>query len=138
MSRYLNSDPIAPATLQRAAQDERARRAQASRAAVEAGKVSKEKADQDDALWSNIVHYFRRWSGDRREPRDWSKAERETMARNARATLQRMLVVLAGSTRPEDLAKLKALMHIAWALEYPLLYTMIHPLPDGREKALAA
>lgn len=141
MSRYLLSEPLPPSILQRAAEQERTRRAAASRASVEAGKVSRERADYDDAIWSNIVHFFRRWSGDTREPQGWSEAQREIMSKSARATYRRMLEALDGSTRPEDFDKLKALRDITYALEFTLLYCNVHPMPCpccvGRKAAAA-
>ncbi|AMK18738.1 hypothetical protein [Sphingobium sp. MI1205] len=129
MSCHLLSEPLPPTTLQHAAEQERARRAAASKASVEAGKVSVEKADYDDAIWSNIVHFFRRWSGDTREPQGWSEAQREIMSKSARATYKRMLEVLDGSTRQEDFDKLKGLRDIWYALEFTLLYCKVYPQP---------
>ncbi|MEV5021379.1 hypothetical protein MRBLMA1_001201 [Sphingobium sp. LMA1-1-1.1] len=141
MSRYLLSEPMPPATLQRAAEQERARRGAASKAAVDAGRVSKEKADYDDAIWSNIVHFFRRWSGDTREPQGWSEAQREIMSKSARATYKRMLEVLDGSTKQEDFDQLKGLRDITYALAFTLLYCNFYPKPCphcvGRKAAAA-
>lgn len=125
----MTREPLPPAVLQKAAEQERARRAAASNASVESGKVSKERADYDDAIWSNIVHFFRRWSGDRREPQGWSEAQREIMAKSARATYKRMLEILDGSTKPGDIDKLKGLRDITYALEFTLLYCSAHPKP---------
>ena len=129
MSRYLLSEPMPPAILQRAAEQERARRGTASKAAVEAQRVTKEKADYDDVIWSNIVHFFRRWSGDTRDPQGWSDAQREVMSRSARATYKRMLEVLDGSTKQEDFDQLKGLRDITYALEFTLLYCNAYPQP---------
>lgn len=141
MSRYLLSEPMPPATLQRAAEQERARRGAASKASVEAGKVTQERADYDDAIWSNIVHFFRRWSGDKSEPQGWSEAQREIMSKSARATYKRMLEVLDGSTKQEDFDKLKGLRDIWYALEFTLLYCNVYPKPyphrDGGKAAAA-
>lgn len=125
----MSRPPLPPAVLQKAAEQERARRAAASKASVESGKVTKERADYDDALWSNIVHFFRRWSGDRREPQGWSPAQCEIMARSARATYKRMLEILDGTDKPADIEQLKSLREIADALEFPFSYSMAYPLP---------
>lgn len=141
MSRYLLSEPLPPEILQRAAEAERARRAAASKASVEAGKVTSERAEYDDVIWSNIVHFFRRWSGDRREPQGWSEPQREIMSKSARATYKRMLEVLDGSTKQEDYDKLKGLRDITYALEFTLLYCNVYPMPclsRAARKAAAA
>lgn len=129
MSRFLFSDPMPPDSLQRAAEQERARRGAASKAAVEARRVTKEKADYNDVVWSNIVHFFRRWSGDTTEPHGWSEAQREIMSKSARATYKRMLEVLDGSTKQEDFDQLKGLRDITYALEFTLLYCKVYPQP---------
>ena len=139
MSRYRFTEPMPPDMLQRAAEQERARRAAASKVAVAAGNVSKEKADYDDVVWSNIVHFFRRWSGDRSEPQGWSEAQREIMSKSARATYKRMLEVLDGSTRQEDFDQLKGLRDITFALEFTLHYCIVHPRPaPGAKQRKAA
>lgn len=76
-----------PAQLHQFAQEERARRKAAFNAA---GQSLSDRAQQDDAIWSNIEQMAGLEAGDpvcqKREPRYWSRPQRITMARSAWAT----------------------------------------------------
>ncbi|UZW55516.1 hypothetical protein NUH86_01555 [Sphingobium sp. JS3065] len=138
MSAYLGGPPMPPAELQKAAEQERARRAAATKASIQAGRVSQERADYDDVIWSNIVHFFRRWSGDQRSPQGWLPADREIMAKSARATLAFMVRQFDGSTKAAEIAKLRQLRDITYALEFPLLYSRDYPMPLRPQRRAAA
>ena len=74
--------------------------------------------------------------GDRREPRRWHPDDQALMARNVRATLDRMIIAhdngKAGMTRD----RIETMRHIWYALEFTLLYPKVHPVPDeGRAAA---
>lgn len=76
-----------PAQLHQFAQDERARRKAAFKAA---GQGLSDRAQQDEIIWSNIEQMAGREAGDpvclKREPWYWTRTERVTMARSAWAT----------------------------------------------------
>lgn len=73
-----------PAQLHQFAQDERARRKAAFKAA---GQALSDRAQQDDIIWSNIEQMAGREAGDplclKRQPTYWTRPERITMARSA-------------------------------------------------------
>lgn len=135
MSFYLGRDPLPPVALSAAASRERDRRRAAAQSAVQAGQINADKAKWDDIIWSNIVHFVRVLGGDRREPRRWHPDDQALMARNVRATLDRMIIAhdngKAGMTRD----RIETMRHIWYALEFTLLYSKVHPVPDERRAA---
>lgn len=80
-----------PAQLYQIARDERARRMAAWKAA---GKTLSDRAQQDDIIWSNIVHLTGREAGDptrlARPPWYWTTPERIVMARSVWTTACKM------------------------------------------------
>lgn len=80
-----------PAQLYQIARDERARRMAAWKAA---GRDLSDRAQQDDIIWSNIVHLTGRDAGDpkrlARSPWYWSLPDRIIMARSAWTTACKM------------------------------------------------
>lgn len=137
MSAYLGREPLPPASLVAAATAERERRRAVTQAAVREGKVSAEKAQSDDVIWSNIVHFMRVLGGDRRDPRRWHPDDQALMARNVRATMDRMIIAhdaeKAGMTRD----RIETMRHVWYALEFTLLYTKVHPVPLEQGRAAA-
>lgn len=137
MSAYLGRDPLPPADLVATASEERARRREASLAAVKAGQITAEKADWDDIIWSNIVHFMRVLGGDRREPRHWHQDDKDLLARSVRATKQRMLIAYDNSAPGMTRQRIDAMTHVWYAIEFTLLYTKVHPIPVDRRGAAA-
>ena len=137
MSAYLGREPLPPTTLVAAATEERERRRAATQAAQKAGQISAEKAQRDDVIWSNIVHFMRVLGGDRRDPRRWHPDDKALMARNVRATMDRMILAYdngkAGMTRD----RIETMRHVWYALEFTLLYTKVHPIPLEQRRAAA-
>lgn len=137
MSAYLGRDPLPPAALVTAATAERERRRAATQAAVQAGQICAEKAQRDDVIWSNIVHFMRVLGGDRREPLRWHPDDQALMARSVRSTMDRMIIAhddgRAGMTRD----RIETMRHVWYALEFTLLYCKVHPIPIERRRAAA-
>ncbi|MES2157512.1 MAG: hypothetical protein V4512_06880 [Pseudomonadota bacterium] len=120
---------LPPAQLHQIAREERARR----RAAWErGGKGASELAVQDNIIWSNIEHFMRVLTGDRRPPQNWSDDVRATMAANVRATLHKACAAEGQADMSNKIADLRALR---FALEYPLSYMLTHPVPAQPRKA---
>jgi hypothetical protein len=101
-----------PAQLHQFAQDERARRKAAFKAA---GQALSDRAQQDDAIWSNIEQMAGCAAGDpiclKREPRNWTRPERITMARSAWITACKVESSLDASIAA-NLAKITALWQL--------------------------
>jgi len=101
-----------PAQLHQFAQEERARRKAAFKAA---GQALSDRAQQDDAIWSNIEQMAGLEAGDpacqKREPRYWSRPQRITMARSAWATACKAEASLDGSIEA-NAEKIAALWHL--------------------------
>ncbi|MCK0533429.1 hypothetical protein [Sphingobium agri] len=101
-----------PADLHQFAQDERARRKAAWQAA---GQGLSDRAQQDDALWSNIEQMLGREAGDplcmKRHPWYWTRVERIAMARNAWSTACKAEASLDASIEANG-AKISALWHL--------------------------
>jgi hypothetical protein len=124
-----------PADLHRFAQDERARRKTAWKAA---GQGLSDRAQQDDIIWSNIEQMAGRFAGDptamERRPSYWTSIERETMARNARATLEKASASLDTSIEANRL-KISALYHLWRWLMWPNSYWPVAAQKNERAAA---
>jgi len=111
-----------PAQLHQFAREERARRKAAWQSS---GKGLSDRAQQDDAIWSNIEQMAGRFAGDpvamKRNPWYWTRPEIETMMANARATAIKAETSLDHGN-PAQLAKITALWHLFRWLQNPEPY----------------